>query len=75
MDLRTFPPKLSSARTYADPGIGSLLAVAVAWDDLATGFRGIRLWVGDRDAELQAVPRSGSGLAPRGLDERDGLAT
>ncbi|WP_139333499.1 PPE family protein, partial [Mycobacterium sp. SP-6446] len=31
-----FPPEFNSGRMYAGPGAESLLAAAVAWDDLAT---------------------------------------
>ena len=35
MDFAALPPELNSGRMYAGPGSGSLLAAAVAWDDLA----------------------------------------
>jgi len=35
MDYATLPPEVNSARMYAGPGAGTLLAAALAWDGLA----------------------------------------
>ncbi|CPR08948.1 PPE family protein [Mycobacterium bohemicum DSM 44277] len=36
MDFGLLPPEINSARMYAGPGSGSMVAAAVTWDNLAT---------------------------------------
>lgn len=35
MDFAVLPPEVNSARMYAGPGSGPMLAAAMAWDELA----------------------------------------
>ena len=35
MDFAALPPEINSARMYAGPGSGPMLAAAAAWDGLA----------------------------------------
>lgn len=39
LDYGMFPPELNSARMYAGPGSGSMLAAAASWDGLAADLR------------------------------------
>jgi hypothetical protein len=70
----------NSARIYAGPGSRSVLTVAGAGDNLAAGFRGLRLRIGHHRAGRQTMARSGDGRrteghALRGPDEREGRAS
>jgi PPE-repeat protein len=39
MDFAVLPPEINSGRMYAGPGLGSMMAAAVAWDGLAAELR------------------------------------
>ncbi|BBX44860.1 PPE family protein [Mycobacterium cookii] len=39
LDYGMFPPEINSARMYAGPGVGSMLAAAAGWDGLASDLR------------------------------------
>ena len=39
LDFGVFPPEINSARMYAGPGSGSMLAAAASWDGLAADLR------------------------------------
>jgi PPE-repeat protein len=41
MDYGAFPPEFNSARMYAGPGPGSMLAAAAAWNGLAAELRSV----------------------------------
>jgi PPE-repeat protein len=38
MDFALLPPEINSARMYAGPGSGPMLAAAAAWDGLAAAM-------------------------------------
>ncbi|MCA2246119.1 PPE family protein, partial [Mycobacterium sp. WUMAC-067] len=39
MDFAVLPPEVNSARMYAGPGSGPMLAAAMAWDELAAALQ------------------------------------
>ncbi|MGA9492171.1 MAG: PPE family protein [Mycobacterium sp.] len=39
LDYGMFPPEINSARMYAGPGVGSMLAAAAGWEGLASDLR------------------------------------
>ncbi|WP_152978974.1 PPE domain-containing protein, partial [Mycobacterium intracellulare] len=39
MDFAVLPPEINSARMYAGPGSGPMLAAAMAWDELAAALQ------------------------------------
>ncbi|OBK34972.1 hypothetical protein A5658_10310 [Mycobacterium sp. 1245111.1] len=41
MDFGSYPPEVNSARMYAGPGAGPMLAAAEAWDSLATELHSV----------------------------------
>jgi PPE-repeat protein len=52
MDFGGLPPEVNSARMYAGPGPGSMLASASAWDALASELRSTALSYGSVTSEL-----------------------
>jgi PPE-repeat protein len=68
MDFATLPPEINSARMYAGPGPGSMLAAASAWDALAAELQSTAAsyraaiseltggpWLGASSAEMTAA--------------------
>ena len=52
MDYGAFPPEVNSARMYAGPGAGSMLAAAGAWDGLAADLHSTAAAAGSVDSGL-----------------------
>jgi PPE-repeat protein len=52
MDFGGLPPEINSARMYAGPGPGSMLASASAWDGLASELRSTAMSYGTVTSEL-----------------------
>ncbi len=79
MDFGALPPEINSARMYAGPGSGPMLAAASAWDVLGrrAGFGRILLWLGGLQSGRWILAGAGvgidgdGGLAICGLDEYD----
>ena len=79
MDYGALPPEINSARMYAGPGAGSMLAAAAAWNGLAAELRSVASSYGSVISGLteRAVAGAvvngdgGRGHALRGVDERD----
>lgn len=42
MDFALLPPEINSARMYAGPGSGPMLAAAAAWEGLAAAMHSAR---------------------------------
>ncbi len=68
MDFATLPPEINSARMYAGPGPGPMLAAASAWDALAAELQSTAAsyraaiseltggpWLGASSAEMTAA--------------------
>ena len=75
MDFGALSPEINSARMYAGPGPGSMLAAAAAWKGLAgqLHFGGRRLHIGDLGAERGVAGAvvngdGGRGRTLRGVD-------
>lgn len=52
LDFGALPPELNSARIYAGPGAGSMVAAAAAWDSLAAELRSAAAGYGSAIAGL-----------------------
>ncbi|MDT5147430.1 MAG: hypothetical protein QOC58_2075 [Mycobacterium sp.] len=60
MDYAAFPPEVNSARMYAGPGSGPMLAAAAAWDGLATALQSA---AGEYQSEVEGLT-AGPWLGP-----------
>ena len=56
MDFGALPPEINSARMYAGPGSGSMLAAAAAWDGLAAELQSAASSYGSVISELTSEP-------------------
>src|SRR5260370_9165627 len=63
MDFATLPPEVNSARMYAGPGPGPMLAAASAWDGLAAELQSTAASYRAAIAELTGGPWLGSSAA------------
>jgi PPE-repeat protein len=63
MDFATLPPEVNSARMYAGPGPGPMLAAASAWDGLAAELQSTAASYRTGIAELTGGPWRGSSSA------------
>src|SRR6516164_475198 len=63
MDFALMPPEITSARMYAGPGSGPLLAAAVAWEGLATAIHSAASSYQSEIAALTAGPWLGPASA------------
>jgi PPE-repeat protein len=55
-DFGLLPPEINSARMYAGPGAGPMLAAATAWDDLAAELGWTASSYSSVIAELTSAP-------------------
>ncbi len=62
MDFGALPPEVNSARMYAGPGAGSMLAAAEAWGGLAADLQSLAGGCGIGDLAGLLMSR---GRAPR----------
>jgi PPE-repeat protein len=60
MDYGAFPPEINSARMYAGPGAGSMLAAAGAWDGLAADLHSTAAAAGSVVTGLTGQPWRGA---------------
>ncbi len=63
MDFALLPPEINSARMYAGPGSGPMLAAAAAWDGLATAMHSAASSYQSEIAALTAGPWLGPSSA------------
>ncbi|OBK38076.1 hypothetical protein A5658_26945 [Mycobacterium sp. 1245111.1] len=63
MDFATLPPEINSARMYAGPGAGSMVAAASAWDALAAELQSTAASYRASIAELTGGPWLGASSA------------
>jgi PPE-repeat protein len=63
MDFATLPPEINSARMYAGPGAGPILAAASAWDALAAELQSTAASYGAAISELTGGPWLGASSA------------
>jgi PPE-repeat protein len=63
MDFATLPPEVNSARMYAGPGAGPMLAAAAAWDGLAAELQSTTASYRSAIDELTGGPWLGSSSA------------
>src|ERR1700761_1247524 len=63
MDFATLPPEINSARMYAGPGPGPMLAAASAWDGLAAALQSTAASYRAAISELTGGPWLGSSSA------------
>jgi PPE-repeat protein len=63
MDFAVLPPEINSARMYAGPGSGPMLAAAVAWDGLAAALQSAASSYQSEVATLTAGPWLGPSSA------------
>jgi PPE-repeat protein len=63
MDFATLPPEINSARMYAGPGPGSMLAAASAWDALAAELQSTAASYRTAISELTGGPWLGASSA------------
>jgi PPE-repeat protein len=63
MDFAMLPPEINSARMYAGPGAGPMLAAASAWDALAVELQSTATSYGAAISELTGGPWLGASAA------------
>ncbi len=63
LDFGALPPELNSARMYAGPGPGSMLAAAAAWQSLADELNSAAANYGSVVATLTSGPWTGPSSA------------